>query len=134
MKKLTSLLLSVCMLMTICSFTGCGEEKWVFYEDFGIYVDNYFCDDIVSDNRLKNIEKMLETKFKDTKLIVTEESVKGLLEKDISFETVEIIDSQDCYVTESIRTEELDSIFEVLGHIVILFDNRIKIWYNKKYE
>lgn len=112
MKKLTGVLLSVCMLTTVCSFTGCGgeKEKWEYAEDEGISVSKLNCSDIVSDRAKENIRKKLEEKYKDVNPTVTEESVEGLLKEVITLEK-----DDDFYFAESIRAEELDSIFEVNG-------------------
>ncbi len=112
MKKLKSILLSVCMLGTVCSLTSCGD-KWEFYEDEGVSVSNSDCDSIVPDDKEEDIQKELENKYKNAKLTVTEDSVKGLLKEDISLEK-----EDGFYFSESVRAEELDSLFEVDGHTV----------------
>ena len=113
MKKLKSILLSACILGTVCSLTSCNGEQWEFYEDEGVCVSNSDCKDMVSDNKKENIRKKLENKYKDIKPTITEKSIKGLLKDEISLEK-----DDDFYCAESIRAEELDSIFEIDGHIV----------------
>lgn len=111
MKKLTSILMSVCMLTIVCSLTSCGGEKWEYAEDEGVSVSNSNCSDIVSDKAKENIREKLEDKYKDVKPKVNEESIKGLLKEEITLEK-----DDDYYFAESVRAEELDSIFEVNGH------------------
>lgn len=114
MKKLKSVLLGICVLGTVCSLAGCGGEKWVFYESEGISVSNYNCENIVSSDRKEEIRKSLEKKYKDAKLTVTEDSIKGLLKDDVALERA---DSDD-FSQAVMRAEELDSIFEADGHTV----------------
>lgn len=111
MKTWKNILLGACMLGTVCSLTGCGGEKWEYAEDEGVSVSNKNCSDIVSDKAEENIRKKLEDKYKDVKPTVKEESVKGLLKEEITLEK-----DDDYYFAESVRAEELDSIFEVNGH------------------
>lgn len=111
MKKLTNILMTICMLTTVCGFTGCGGEKWEYAEDDGVSVSNSNCSDIVSDKAKENIRKKLEDKYKDVKPKVNEESIKGLLKEEITLEK-----DDDYSFAESVRAEELDSIFEVNGH------------------
>lgn len=111
MKKLTNIVMSICVLTTVCSLTSCGGEKWEYAEDEGVSVSNSNCSDIVSDKAKENIRKKLEDKYKDVKPNVKEESVKGLLKEEITLEK-----DDDYYFAESVRAEELDSIFEVNGH------------------
>ena len=112
MKKLKSILLSICVLGTVCSFTSCGD-KWTFCDDEGVSVSNSNCDGIVSDDKKEDIRKELENKYKNVKLTVSDRNVEGLLEKDIPLEK-----EDDYYFIESVRADELDSIFEVDGHTV----------------
>ncbi|MCM1505735.1 MAG: hypothetical protein NC177_01170 [Ruminococcus flavefaciens] len=111
MKKLASILMSVCMLTTVCGLTGCGGEKWEYAEDEGVSVSNSNCSDIVSDKAKENIREKLKDKYEDVKPKVNEESVKGLLKEEITLEK-----DGDYYFAENVRAEELDSIFEVNGH------------------
>lgn len=111
MKTWKNILLGACMLGTVCSLTGCGGEKWEYAEDEGVSVSNKNCSDIVSDKAKENIREKLEDKYKDVKPKVNEESVKGLLKEKITLEK-----DDDYYFAESVRAEELDSIFEVNGH------------------
>lgn len=114
MKKLKSILLSICMLGTVCGLTGCGGEKWKFYENEGVTVSNYDCESIISSDKEEDIRQFLEKKYKNAKLTVTEDSIKGLLKDDISLEK----EDNDDYFEAFMRAEELDSIFEVNGHTV----------------
>lgn len=121
MKKLKSILLSVCMLGTVCSFTGCGDKWEVTTEDNDndeiAYVSTYGCSSIVSDDKKEDICKSLEKKYKNAHPDVTDNSIKGLLKKDIPLEK----DGTDFYSDDEVRAEELDSIFEIDGHTVETF-------------
>ena len=125
MKKLKCVLLSVCLLGTMFSFTSCGDEsddkKWVRCKKDNFHVSNDV-EDIVSDNKADNIVTALKKKYRNADVFTNtyDYVVKGLLEEDIDVVTIEDYDEYETYMW---RAKELDSIFEVEGHKVTTYVN-----------